>query len=59
MRCWSIRRENAEGRTTPARTMPVDECIALGLTLTSALEHFHKNGLVHRDIKPSNIIFVR
>jgi serine/threonine protein kinase/Flp pilus assembly protein TadD len=38
--------------------LPVHECTTLGLSLTSALEHLHKNGLVHRDIKPSNIIFV-
>ena len=35
-----------------------DECVRLGLALTSALSHLHKHGLVHRDIKPSNIIFV-
>ena len=38
--------------------LPMSECLSIGLTLTSALEHLHKNGLVHRDIKPSNIIFV-
>jgi tetratricopeptide (TPR) repeat protein len=38
--------------------LSLEECITLGLTLTSALGHLHKNGLVHRDIKPSNIIFV-
>jgi tetratricopeptide (TPR) repeat protein len=38
--------------------LPIDQCLALGLLLASALEHLHKNGLVHRDIKPSNIIFV-
>jgi tetratricopeptide (TPR) repeat protein len=38
--------------------LPFDECLRIGLTLTSALAHLHKNGLVHRDIKPSNIIFV-
>ncbi|MGH7970401.1 MAG: protein kinase domain-containing protein, partial [Limisphaerales bacterium] len=31
---------------------------AVGIALTTALEHLHQNGLVHRDIKPSNIIFV-
>jgi hypothetical protein len=39
--------------------LPPDECVALGLKLSSALEHLHQNGLVHRDIKPSNIIFVK
>src|SRR5439155_17427710 len=38
--------------------LPVDECVRIGLALTTALEHLHGHGLVHRDIKPSNIIFV-
>jgi WD40 repeat protein len=37
---------------------PLDECLRIGLSLTSALEHLHSHGLVHRDIKPSNVIFV-
>jgi WD40 repeat protein len=36
-----------------------DECLKIGLGLTTALEHLHEHGLVHRDIKPSNIIFVK
>jgi len=39
--------------------LPVEECVRIGLALTSALEHLHAAGLVHRDIKPSNIIFVQ
>jgi serine/threonine protein kinase len=38
--------------------MPIEACIEIGLTLTSALEHLHQSGLIHRDIKPSNIVFV-
>jgi serine/threonine protein kinase len=38
--------------------LPLDECIALGLSLATALEHLHGHGLIHRDIKPSNVIFV-
>jgi serine/threonine protein kinase len=38
--------------------LPLDECIQIGLALTEALAHLHRQRLVHRDIKPSNIIFV-
>ena len=34
------------------------ECLQIGLSVSDALSHLHKHGLIHRDIKPSNIIFV-
>src|SRR5262249_554472 len=37
---------------------PYDECLRIGLRLTSALAHLHQVELLHRDIKPENIIFV-
>jgi serine/threonine protein kinase len=37
---------------------PLDGCLRIARTLTSALAELHRHGLVHRDIKPSNIIFV-
>lgn len=39
--------------------LPFEECLTLFLSLSSALGHLHKHGLIHRDIKPSNIIFVK
>jgi serine/threonine protein kinase len=38
--------------------LPVEQCIEIGLALTTALRHLHEHALVHRDVKPSNIIFV-
>ncbi|MEO8044618.1 MAG: SUMF1/EgtB/PvdO family nonheme iron enzyme [Spartobacteria bacterium] len=40
-------------------TLPVRECLRLGLLLADALGALHRAGLAHRDIKPSNIIFVQ
>jgi WD40 repeat protein len=39
-------------------SFPVDESLKVAASLSTALEHLHRHGLVHRDIKPSNIIFV-
>jgi tetratricopeptide (TPR) repeat protein len=38
--------------------LPFEDCVNIGLALTTALDHLHQHGLIHRDIKPSNIIFV-
>jgi serine/threonine protein kinase len=38
--------------------LPLVECIQIGITLSEALAHLHRQGLVHRDIKPSNIIYI-
>lgn len=36
--------------------LPVDEVLAIGVRMASALESAHRAGLVHRDVKPSNIL---
>jgi serine/threonine protein kinase len=38
--------------------LPVAECIQIGMNLSAALAHLHRQGLIHRDIKPANIIYI-
>lgn len=39
--------------------MPLAVSLPIFLSLSSALGHLHRRGLVHRDIKPANVIFVK
>jgi serine/threonine protein kinase len=36
--------------------LPVEEVLAIGVRMASALESAHRAGLIHRDVKPSNIL---
>ena len=38
--------------------LPFETCLEIALSLTAALAHLHKHGLIHRDVKPSNVIYV-
>ena len=42
-----------------ARSMPLDEMVAVAREVAEALGAAHSKGVVHRDIKPANIFLVR
>lgn len=49
---------NLRGEIQLRGRLPFEECLPLAMSLTLALAHLHRHGLIHRDIKPSNIIFI-
>src|SRR5262245_42418728 len=55
--------EFLEGETLAARlergALPLDQAIAIGIDIVSALEAAHRRSIVHRDLKPGNVILVR
>jgi formylglycine-generating enzyme required for sulfatase activity/pimeloyl-ACP methyl ester carboxylesterase len=55
-----IAMEIVEGETLRDRVargpLPIDDALAIGLQVASALAAAHKAGIVHRDIKPENVI---
>ena len=52
--------ELARGETLAARItrgrVPLDEALAIGKQIASALEEAHEQGITHRDLKPANIM---
>jgi serine/threonine protein kinase len=52
--------ELVRGRTldkvTPARGLPLDRFLELGIALADALSSAHRKGITHRDLKPANIM---
>jgi WD40 repeat protein len=44
-------------RARIARGLPVEETVAIGVTVARALGRAHAQGVIHRDLKPENILF--
>jgi serine/threonine-protein kinase len=39
------------------KPLPIDDVIALGIALATALGRAHEKGIIHRDLKPENVLF--
>ncbi len=51
-----VRGESLRQRLEREPQLPIDQALAIGRQIASALDHAHAGGLIHRDIKPENIL---
>ena len=52
-----IEGESLRERLDRDKQLPVDEAVGIAVSISSALDYAHRQGVVHRDIKPANILF--
>ncbi|MEZ0229553.1 MAG: serine/threonine-protein kinase, partial [Planctomycetota bacterium] len=41
------------------KEMPIDEAVALAVSLATSVGRAHERGIVHRDLKPENVLFTQ
>jgi len=55
--------EYLEGETLAQRlhkgALPVEEAVAVAITVANALEKAHRQGILHRDLKPGNVMLTK
>jgi serine/threonine protein kinase/Tol biopolymer transport system component len=44
------------GETIPARGLPVDAVLRVGIAIADAIAAAHQRGITHRDLKPANVV---
>ncbi len=52
-----VKGETLKDRLDKEKQLPVDEAVGIAVSVASALDYAHRQGVVHRDIKPANILF--
>ncbi len=52
-----VQGETLRERLDQEKQLPVDEAVGIAVSVASALDYAHRQGVVHRDIKPANILF--
>jgi serine/threonine-protein kinase len=52
-----VQGETLADRLDQEKQLPVDEAVGIAVSVASALDYAHRQGVVHRDIKPANILF--
>ncbi|MEP7121788.1 MAG: protein kinase [Byssovorax sp.] len=51
-----VQGKSLDKRLDEQRKLSVDEALAVGIAVASALSAVHQSGLIHRDIKPANVV---
>jgi hypothetical protein len=48
--------ESLRERLAREHQLPVDEAVAIAVSVAQALDYAHRQGVIHRDVKPANVL---